>query len=95
MTPKESEDQYRAVVQRVVRGGQHGPYAVCTSEELEGSVTVSLESPVWEDEVLPERGMYVVLSQIRRKRAGWRAFKGRLVNPSDEKTSNTSKERKR
>ena len=87
-----ADEEYRAIVQKVVLRGRHGPYAVATSEELEGSVTVSLESPVWEDSVMPERGMYLILSQIRKKRAGWRAFSGRLVEPSDELTSKEQRE---
>jgi hypothetical protein len=87
-----SEKTYRAIVQKVVLRGRHGPFAVATSEELEGSVTVSLESPVWQDSVMPERGMYLILSQVRKKRAGWRAFSGRLVQPSDEPTSKEQRE---
>lgn len=82
-----TDESYRAIVERVVLRGRHGPYVVASSDDLEGSVTVSLESPVWQDSVVPERGMYLILSQVRKKRAGWRAFRGRLVQPSDEPNS--------
>ncbi len=36
----------KAVVQKLIREGKHGPYAVATSNHLEGSVTFSLEPTV-------------------------------------------------
>ena len=77
-------EAYKAVVQRVIRDGAHGPYAVASSIQLDGSVTFSLEPTVWVEDELPEEGVVVLLSDIRRKRAGWRAKKGRLFRPSDE-----------
>jgi len=77
-------DDYRAVVQKIVSNGKHGPFAVAGSEEL-GSVTFSLSATVWKGEQWPETGTYVVLSQVMKKRAGWRANHGRLLKPSDEK----------
>ena len=81
-----SERSYQAVVEKVIPGGQHGPYAVGRSEEL-GSVTFSLDGKVWQEEDWPEPGMYVVLTKIRKKRAGWRANRGRFVKPADEQPS--------
>lgn len=74
---------YRAVVEKIIPSGRHGPYVVARSEEL-GSVTFSLDPEVWQETDVPEPGMYVVLSRIRRKRAGWRAKHGRYLEPSDE-----------
>lgn len=77
--------EIRAIVQKVVTEGEHGPYAVATSKEVEGSVTFSLESSVWQEPDLPESGTEVVLSELRKKRAGWRAMSARFFKPSDEK----------
>jgi hypothetical protein len=77
-------DIIKAVVQKVIQEGKHGPFAVATSAQLEGSVTFSLEPAVWEENERPEEGMAVFLGKIRQKRAGWRAEQGRFWKPSDE-----------
>jgi len=74
-----------AVIQKVVNDGNHGPYAVATCEGLKGSITFSLEKPVWNEKDRPNRGDIVILDDIRKKRAGWRAQKARFLRPSDEK----------
>jgi len=74
----------RAIVQKVVPEGDHGPFAVAEAEGLEGSTTFSLEPTVWQEEEWPEEGMIVVLGKLRKKRAGWRAKTGRFLQPSDE-----------
>lgn len=81
------EQTYRAIVQKVIVHGPHGPYAVATSDNLEGSVTFSLRPSVWQEKSWPERGTVVVLSDIRRKRAGWRAQLGRFMRPSDKQSA--------
>lgn len=78
-----SAKSYTAVVQNVVPRGRHGPYAVAKSDEV-GLITFSLDSPVWEEEDWPDPGSYVVLTRVRKKRAGWRAQRGRFLDPSDE-----------
>lgn len=78
-----SDRSYQAVVQTIVSGGKHGPYAVARSEEL-GLITFSLDSKVWQESDWPEPGTCVVLSQVRKKRAGWRAQHGRFFEPADE-----------
>jgi len=77
-------ERIKAIVQKVVGQGPHGPYAVATSDQLESSVTFSLEPTVWQDEEWPEAGSVVLLSKLRQKRAGWRAKTGRFYKPSDE-----------
>lgn len=74
---------YTVVVQKTIRNGKHGPYAVASSDEL-GSITFSLDPPVWQEEDWPEGGSVVVLSRVSKKRAGWRANRGRFLQPSDE-----------
>lgn len=74
----------RAVIQKVVKEGHHGPFVVASCEALEGSVTFSLEPNVWLEEEWPEEGMVVFLTKLREKRAGWRAMEGRFWRPSDE-----------
>lgn len=74
----------KAIVQKVIEEGKHGPYAVATSDQLYGSVTFSLEPTVWKEDDWPEQGMVVILEKLRQKRAGWRAKEGRFFKPSDE-----------
>jgi len=77
-------ESYQAIVEKVYRSGPHGPYAVAKNDAL-GSITFSLGKKVWEETIEPEPGTYVLLSQITKKRAGWRAGSGRFVRPSDTK----------
>lgn len=79
-------DIIKAVVQKVIREGKHGPFAVATSDKLDGSVTFSLEPTVWKEKDWPEEGVIVILEELLKKRAGWRAKKGRFFKPSDEQT---------
>ena len=72
----------RVIVDKVVNGAR-GPYAVARHVNL-GVITFSLNKPVWEDEGTPERGIEVMLFDLRKKRAGWRAMRGRFVRPSDD-----------
>ncbi len=74
---------YSAVVQCVFPNGKHGPNAVASIEVL-GNVTFALKPPVWEEKYWPEEGDIVVLSEIRKKTRGWRAYSGRFFQPSDE-----------
>jgi hypothetical protein len=76
----------KAVVQKVLPNGKHGPFAVASSDGLKGSITFSLESNVWQEDEWPEEGMFVFLGKLRQKRAGWRAKQGRFWKPSDEQT---------
>lgn len=78
------EESYLAVVQGVYPKGKHGPYAVASSKFL-GPITFALEQKVWIESSWPEPGTFVVLSQIIRKSAGWRAQKGRFMRPFDER----------
>lgn len=84
-------DRIKAIVQRVVPEGRHGPFAVATSDQLEGSVTFSLEPTVWKESERPEEGTVVYLSKIQQKRAGWRAKEGRFWKPSDEQVQQGAK----
>ena len=81
---------YTAVVQKTIVDGKHGPYAVVELEKI-GSVTFSLQAPVWNDDRWPEEGDVVVLTRVRKKRAGWRAESGRFYEPSDEQQSSQPK----
>lgn len=73
---------YAGIVQKIVPNGKHGPYAV-TSTKI-GLVTFLLKPPVWEEKRWPEEGNIVVLSEVTKKPAGWRADHGRFFQPSDE-----------
>lgn len=84
------KDVVQAVVQKVYPDGRHGPYAIATVESL-GSITFSLEGSVWDEEDVPEPGEIVMLSKLRKKRAGWKAMFGRRYRPSDEKLQQRSK----
>ncbi len=76
--------EYRATIQKVLPGGKHGPYAVALAEEDGRNITFSLDQPVWQGDSLPEPGTIVMLSQLQKKRAGWRASSARLFQPADE-----------
>lgn len=80
---RESKKNYRAIVEKIIQGGKHGPYAVARSEEL-GSITFALDGNVWQESDWPDAGTYVMLWDMRKKRSGWRAKHGRFVEPSDE-----------
>lgn len=84
----EIRDGIIAVVQKIVPDGKHGAFAVATADVFKGSITFSLESTVWQEQGYPEVGEIVYLTNLRKKRAGWRAKKGRYYNPSDEQTEN-------
>lgn len=80
-----ADGSVRAVVERVVPQGRHGPYMVTRSDgEARLNITVSLDKTVWQEQTLPEPGTYVILSQLSKKRAGWRAGSARLLQLSDE-----------
>lgn len=76
-----SLDTVVGIVQRTV-DGKHGPYAVASVVSL-GNVTFSLDSHVWTEKDPPQRGEEVILSDLRKKRAGWRAHSVRFLRPSD------------
>jgi len=88
-------DAIKAVVQNVIPQGRHGPFAIATSEKVEGSITFSLKENVWQEQEWPEQGMVVALSNLRKKRAGWRAMSGRFLRPSDEQPAISKSERSR
>lgn len=73
-----------AIVQKVIASGPHGPFAVTSSKGIEGSITVSLNPPAWQEEKWPDGGTMVVLDDVYKKRAGWRANAGRFYRPTDE-----------
>jgi hypothetical protein len=75
----------KAIVQKIIKNGKHGPFVVATSEIIsDGSITFSLERTVWKEEDWPVEGSVVYLSKVRKKRAGWRAKVGRFWKLSDE-----------
>ncbi len=79
----QNKKEYYAVVDKVINDGKHGAYAVARCTEF-SSITFSLDSKVWQEESWPEPGTCVMLSQVIKKRAGWRANHGRLVSPDDK-----------
>ena len=76
----------KATVQKVIPKGKHGPFAIATSEYLKGSITFSLEPTVWLEKDWPEEGAIVLLTQLRKKRLGWRAKQGWHWMLSNEQT---------
>lgn len=75
--------EYVVVVEKIINDGKHGPYAVARCDDL-GAVTFSLGKDVWDEERNPERGIFVVVSDVIKKRAGWRAMSARFVRPTDQ-----------
>lgn len=80
-------EEIKAIVQKVIPEGPHGPYVVTATDGEYGSITFSLEPTVWTENEWPEEGMVVVLTKLRKKRNGWRAKQGRFLKLSDEQTS--------
>lgn len=78
-----------AIVQSV-RDGPHGKFAIATCEGVEGSITFSLDKSVWQESDEPEPGSVVWLSDLRKKRAGWRAMCGRYLRPSDQQRARSN-----
>ena len=76
--------------------GEHGFYAV-TASSFNGKeifITFSLKKEVLEEEISLKQevlqqlpGTSVVLSNIIRKRSGWRALHARFFKPSDESSN--------
>lgn len=79
-------DKVVAIVASVDTKGKHGPYAMCFDESgvIQSPITFSLLSPTWREDDQPEGGTKVVLSKLRRKKAGWRALEARYLGPQDE-----------
>jgi hypothetical protein len=73
--------EYVAIVQDVVIDGKKGSYVVTTCDGLEGSVTFSLTTEVWQENKQPEKGNLVILSDVRRTSNGWRAYHARFYRP--------------
>lgn len=82
-------NKYSAMVEKIIPVGQHGPYAIARSEQI-GSITFSLDPEVWKEKKWPEPGTYVIVQEVIRKRAGWRANSGRFMYPSDTIHNSTS-----
>ena len=78
-------ESYVAEVDKVVPDGKHGPYAVAYCEQLGQLISFSLERASWEEKRWPSGGSIVVLTDLEKKRLGWRANKGRFFRPSDER----------
>lgn len=82
--------KYRAMVEKIIASGKHGPYAVARSDEL-GVVTFSLDPKVWREKHQPEPGDCVELSQVishaTKGRTMWRAKQAWAVSPQ---TSNSN-----
>lgn len=88
-----SAKHYRAIVEKIILDGKHGPYAVAREDRL-GVVTFSLDRNVWREKKFPEPGTCVILSDLVRKSAGWRAENARLFSPSDEQQTTSKKRNK-
>ena len=80
-----------ATVQKVIENGRHGPFVVAISDNLKGSVTFSLREPGWSEKRWPEPGDVVVIEDVYKKRAGWRAKNARFFRPSDQKRAEEKK----
>ena len=77
---------FQATVQKIAKG-KHGRYAVATSEDVLGSITFSLNYPYWQEVNDPDPGTVVELSDLRRKKAGWRAMRARDLQPTEKECS--------
>jgi len=88
------QERYPAIVQKVFPHGRHGPYAKARSESL-GSVTFSLDPSVWREARWPDEGTCVILSDVHKKRAGWRAQECRFERPEDTTASTATSDKRK
>ena len=86
------KEAIRAVVKKIIPDGTHGPYAVATTDGIEGSITFSLKEDVWNENDWPEPGTIVLLSKLCKKTAGWRSMEARLYKIEDEQLANSKED---
>lgn len=77
-------DQIKGTVRRIIKNGRNGPYLVATSQDIAGSITVSLQRHIWRERRRPDVGVHLHLSDLQSTEAGWRAMSARFWRPSDE-----------
>ncbi len=84
-TTKADSHVYTARVARVIQG--ENPYGVAYSEAVSGPITFSLNPAhdVWCEETYPDRGTKIILTRLRKKDKGWRAYQARYLRPEDKK----------
>lgn len=72
-----------AIVTSIVPKGDHGPYAIAKADSNPdlGSITFSLDKPVWKEKQWPEVADHVVLSDVRKRPAGLRAHVAHFQRP--------------
>jgi len=83
-----------AMVKHIIQG-RHGKFVVTSAKGFTGSVTFSLENGAWQEKEDPEPGIYVALSDIRKKhikgeRVQWQAHKARFFRIEDEEKKEVS-----
>jgi len=79
-----TESAVKATVQKVFLNATGGPYVTAKAKGIRGSITFSLLEDVWQEHTVPQQGMIVVLSELHKRSAGWRAMSARLLTPADE-----------
>lgn len=80
-----SIDNVRAKVTKVDTDGRYGPFAIAVADGFNGSITFFLgDEDLWPEASKPDVGDFVLLSDLRKKQAGWRAMKARFFKPGDE-----------
>ncbi len=88
------QKEYRAIVKAGPHEGHKGPFMEAKVRGVRGNVTFSLLPPVWQDgDVVPELGTYVVLSDLREKTGGWRAYGARIHRPTTGDSKRVSRNR--
>ena len=84
MKTKQARDApIEAIVTAIVPKGGHGPYAIAKADskpEL-GSITFALDKKVWREKDWPDVADHVVLRDIRKRPAGWRAHRAYFERP--------------
>jgi hypothetical protein len=81
---KRADEKYLAVVRDIIENGQYGAYGVAVSAQIRGTITFSLSPEVWQNKVKPQPGFEILVWDIVKKPAGWRALQARLFKPSDD-----------
>jgi hypothetical protein len=74
-------DCLMGIVDRIVPDGPHGPYAVTKTDDprIGGFITFGMgnEENAWTEKIWPSEGDAIHLSNLKKRRGGWRAEKAR------------------
>lgn len=75
---------FHAFVTGVDQNGQHGPFAYAHCNEQNVDITFMLSADVWQGNSIPEIGDEVILWDLKKRHAGWRALGARFLTLEED-----------